>query len=59
LRRCREGATRVDLSGNPDGKVSADQARRARVIRDWAEDRERRSRAKNKKTLSTGLEVDP
>src|SRR5262245_63678171 len=26
LRRCKEGATRVDLNGNPDGKVTADQA---------------------------------
>src|SRR5262249_58952427 len=59
LRRCREGATRVDLSGNPDGKVSADQARRARVIRDWAEDRERRARGQNKKNPHPGPGGDP
>jgi sRNA-binding protein len=44
LRRCKEGATRVDLNRNPNGKVTADQARRARVQRDWVEEGERRRR---------------
>jgi sRNA-binding protein len=45
LRRCKEDATRVDLNGNPDGKVTADQSRRARVPCDWVEESERRRRA--------------
>jgi sRNA-binding protein len=44
LRKCRPGASRVDLDGNPAGMVSRREARYARLTRDLVEDAARRWR---------------
>jgi sRNA-binding protein len=44
LKRCRAGKARLALDGKPTGAVSADEARFARLRRDWLEDAKRRRR---------------
>jgi len=44
LRRCKEGTPRFDLSGEPAGEVSVDEARFARSRRCWLEDSSARRR---------------
>jgi len=44
LKHCKEGTPRIDLSGEPAGEVSADEARFARGRRYWIEDSSARRR---------------